>query len=76
MVYPMYANTHTESSSTGMQTGCMREEARTLIASSLNASPDEYVVCFTGTGCTGAIDKLGRVLGLMIPEFALRFPDS
>ena len=50
VVYPMYANTHTESSSTGMQTGCLREEARRIISSSLNASPDEYVVCFTGTG--------------------------
>lgn len=69
-VYPLYANTHTEASATGFQTTVLREEARDIIARSINAPIEEYVTLFTGTGCTGAIDKLGRVLGLQIPPSA------
>ena len=71
VIYPMYANTHTEASATGMQTTNIREEARNTISSALNAPPEEYTICFVGTGCTGAIDKLGRVLGLL-PQHVLR----
>lgn len=38
MVLPLYANTHTESSGTGLQTTRFREEARSLIAECLNAT--------------------------------------
>ena len=31
---------------------------------------EEYATLFVGTGCTGAIDKLGRSLGLQVPEWA------
>lgn len=64
VVYPLYANTHTEVSVTGMQTTHLREEARTIVAQSLNAPPDTHTVLFVGNGCTGAIDKFGRMLGL------------
>jgi len=70
VVHPMYANTHTEASATGHQTSVFREQAREIVSRSLNASPDEYAVLFTGTGTTGAIDKLGRVLGILLPEYA------
>jgi selenocysteine lyase/cysteine desulfurase len=66
-VLPLYANTHTEASATGLQTTRLREEARGLIHRSVGGS-DEDVVIFCGSGATGAIDKLVRVLGLHVPE--------
>jgi selenocysteine lyase/cysteine desulfurase len=66
-VLPRYANTHTESSGTGLQTGRLREDARHVIASALGAD-DQTAVIFCGSGATGAIDKAVRILGLRIPE--------
>ncbi len=65
-VLPRYANTHTESSGTGLQTTRLREDARTIIRDSVGGD-DQTVVIFAGSGCTGAIDKLIGVLGLRIP---------
>src|SRR3954454_11930555 len=65
-VLPRYANTHTESSGTGMQTTRLREDARTIIRNAVGGD-DETVVIFAGSGCTGAIDKLIGILGLRIP---------
>jgi len=48
IVYPSYANTHTEASATGAQTTHLREEARNLIRKAVNAPTDEYAVLFTG----------------------------
>jgi selenocysteine lyase/cysteine desulfurase len=70
VVAPMYANTHTEASLTGAQTTNLREEAREIIREALNAPKDRYAVFFTGTGSTGAIDKVFRQLGFGIPEYA------
>src|SRR3954452_20355570 len=56
-VLPRYANTHTESSGTGLQTTRLREDARRIIADSVGAG-DDAVVIFCGSGATGAIDKL------------------
>ena len=66
VVLPLYANTHTESSGTGLQTTRFREEARNMIRSCVNAS-DDHAVLFAGSGATGAIDRLVSVLGLRIP---------
>jgi selenocysteine lyase/cysteine desulfurase len=66
-VLPRYANTHTESSGTGLQTTRFREEARSIIAEALGADPARYAVVFAGSGSTGAIHKLVDVLGLRIP---------
>ncbi len=66
VVLPLYANTHTESSGTGLQTSRFREEAREMIRSCVNAS-DDHAVIFAGSGATGAIDRLVSVLGLRIP---------
>jgi len=67
VVLPLYANTHTEASGTGHQTTRFRDDAREIIRRCLNAS-DEYAVIFVGSGCTGAIDHMIRVLGLSIPD--------
>jgi selenocysteine lyase/cysteine desulfurase len=65
-VLPSYANTHTESSGTGLQTTRLREDARRIIRDAVGGD-DETVVIFAGSGCTGAIDKLIGVLGLRVP---------
>ncbi len=66
-VLPRYANTHTESSGTGLQTTRFREEARAIVGEALGADAQRYAVVFAGSGSTGAIHKLVDVLGLRIP---------
>ncbi len=66
-VLPRYANTHTESSGTGLQTTRLREDARSIILDAVGGD-DETAVIFTGSGCTGAIAKLVGVMGLRIPS--------
>lgn len=66
-VLPGYANTHTESSGTGLQTTRLREEAREIIREAVGGDEDT-VVLFAGSGSTGAIAKLIGVLGLRIPS--------
>ena len=66
-VLPLYANTHTESSGTGLQTTRFREEARSIIRRCVRAN-DEHAVVFCGSGSTGAIDLMVRILGVRIPE--------
>jgi selenocysteine lyase/cysteine desulfurase len=66
-VMPGYANTHTESSGTGLQTTRLREDARQIIHDAVHGD-DDTVVLFAGSGSTGAIDKLIGVLGLRIPS--------
>ncbi|MEU5260920.1 aminotransferase class V-fold PLP-dependent enzyme [Amycolatopsis sp. NPDC021455] len=65
-VLPWYANTHSESSATAAQTTALREEARAVIRDAVGGD-DDTVVIFTGSGSTGAIDKLITVLGLRLP---------
>ncbi|MFC6239215.1 aminotransferase class V-fold PLP-dependent enzyme [Longivirga aurantiaca] len=65
-VLPRYANTHTESSGTGLQTTRLREDARAIVHDALGCG-DDAVVIFTGSGTTGAIDKLVGILNLRIP---------
>src|SRR6266540_3541443 len=65
-VLPLYANTHTESSGTGLQTTRFREEARRIIRNAVGASNDHAVI-FCGSGSTAAINRLVAVLGLRLP---------
>ena len=51
VVLPLYANTHTESSGTGLQTTRFREEARQIIKAAL-AAGEEHAVIFVGSGST------------------------
>jgi len=64
---PFYANTHTAVSSTGRLMTSLREEARRVIATSVNAGPNDEVI-FTGAGATAAVNKLIGLLGIRIPE--------
>ncbi len=65
-VMPLYANTHTESSGTGLQTTRFREEAREMVRECVGAT-DDHAVLFCGSGMTGAVDRLIGVLGIRIP---------
>jgi selenocysteine lyase/cysteine desulfurase len=65
-VLPLYANTHTESSGTGLQTTRFRQEAREIIRASLGAG-EEHAVIFVGSGSTAAINRMIDVLNLRLP---------
>jgi selenocysteine lyase/cysteine desulfurase len=62
-VLPEYANTHTESSATGLRTTRLREHARAVIHRAVGGTADDLVI-FCGSGSTAAVDKLTRLLGL------------
>src|ERR1700752_1485497 len=66
-VLPGYANTHTESSGTGLQTTRLREDARVIVHGAVGGGPDDCVI-FCGSGATGAVDKLIGILGLRVPS--------
>lgn len=74
-VLPVYGNTHTSTSLTGLQSSCFRHEARQIVAESVNAKTTGRaaidVVIFTGNGSTAAFSKLISSLGLNQP-----LPDS
>ncbi|MCL6414665.1 aminotransferase class V-fold PLP-dependent enzyme [Aestuariirhabdus sp. Z084] len=65
-VLPWYANTHTETSATGLQTTSLREEARELIKRSVQAGEEDLVI-FCGSGATAAVHKLIDILNLRLP---------
>jgi selenocysteine lyase/cysteine desulfurase len=66
-VLPLYANTHTESSGTGLQTSRFREDARAIIRSAVGGTSDRHAVIFAGSGMTGAVNLLVGILELRIP---------
>jgi selenocysteine lyase/cysteine desulfurase len=65
-VLPRYANTHTESSGTGLATGRLREDARAIIHAAVGGTP-EHIVIFCGSGATAAVNKLVGILELRDP---------
>ena len=65
-VLPRYANTHTESSGTGLQTTRLREDARRLIHHAVGGT-DDHLVIFAGSGATAAVNKLVGILELRLP---------
>ena len=66
-VLPMMANTHTEASATGRFMTAQFEAAHGKARRALGAHDDDVLV-FTGSGATGAINKLITVLGLRVPD--------
>jgi len=65
-VLPLYANTHTESSGTGLQTGRLRESARQVIHTAVGGTGEDLVI-FCGSGATAAVNKLIGILELRLP---------
>jgi selenocysteine lyase/cysteine desulfurase len=65
-VLPYYANTHTTSTVTALQTTLFRNEARDIIKRCVNANENDHLI-FVGSGCTGAVHKLIHALDLQEP---------
>ena len=61
MVLPLYGNTHTISSATARQTTYFRSEARQIVKSFYNCSPEDALI-FCGSGATGATAMLVALL--------------
>ena len=81
-VLPRYANTHTESSGTGLQTSRLREDARQMIHDAVGGTEDDLVI-FCGSGATAAVSKLIGILELRIPaglderfQLSARIPEA
>jgi selenocysteine lyase/cysteine desulfurase len=66
-IQPLLANTHTETTATGTAMTRAYEQAKHIIKRHVNAGPDDVLI-FAGSGMTGAVNKLQRLLGLRIPE--------
>jgi len=66
-VLPRYANTHTESSGTGLQTTRFREDARRIIREAVGGTA-AHAVIFCGSGSTEAVNRFIGVLNLRIPH--------
>jgi selenocysteine lyase/cysteine desulfurase len=64
---PYIANTHTETSFTGHAMTAAYKRAREIIKAHVHADAHDVLLA-TGTGCTGAINKLQRMLGLRAPS--------
>jgi selenocysteine lyase/cysteine desulfurase len=81
-VLPRYANTHTESSGTGLATTRLREDARRIIREAVGGTADDLVI-FCGSGATAAVNKLIGILELRLPaglderyQLTGRIPDA
>ncbi len=66
-VMPLYANTHTETSGTGRQTGRFREDARDIIRQATGCTDDDALI-FCGSGATAAVNKIVDMLNLRLPR--------
>ena len=69
---PFVGNTHSESSVTGTSMTHAYHMAHGIIKRHVNAADDD-VLLTTGTGMTGAVNKLHRILGLRVPDQAEQF---
>ncbi|TFG83777.1 MAG: aminotransferase class V-fold PLP-dependent enzyme [Spirochaetales bacterium] len=68
---PLVANTHTETTYTGVAMTEAYHNARQIIKHSVNAASDDSLF-FSGFGMTAAVNKLQRMLGLRMPEDCTR----
>lgn len=66
---PLVGNTHSESSLTGEVMTTAYKMSYEIIKRHVNAGKDDVMIA-TGSGMTGALAKLQRILGLHIPEKA------
>jgi selenocysteine lyase/cysteine desulfurase len=66
-ILPFLANTHTGSTITGQLMSKAYEEAKSIVKAHVNASIDDILI-FCGSGMTGAVNKLQRILGWRVPE--------
>jgi len=69
---PMVGNTHSVSTATGKAMTDAYHLAQKIVKRHVNAN-DNDILIFTGTGMTSAIAKLQRLLGLKVPEQAIKY---
>jgi selenocysteine lyase/cysteine desulfurase len=66
-IMPFVGNTHTEATITGTLMSKAYEGAKVIIKQHVHANSNDALV-FCGSGMTGAVNKLQRLLGLRVPE--------
>ena len=66
-IMPFLANTHTDTTITGTLMSKAYEAAKVIIKDHVNAESDDVLI-FCGSGTTGAVNKLQRIIGMRIPE--------
>lgn len=71
-IMPFVGNTHTETTVTGTLMTTAYKEAKKIIKEHVHADEHDALI-FCGSGMTGAISKLQRILGFKIPERALLY---
>jgi YD repeat-containing protein len=64
---PFVANTHSESNTSGTTMTVAYHEAHRLLKRHVNAGPGDVIIT-QGSGMTGVVNKLQRMLGLRVPE--------
>lgn len=69
LIGPMVANTHSFSSETGKASTYAYKHAREIIKKHINAGEDDVLVT-SGTGMTGVLSRLQRIMGLRWPDAA------
>jgi selenocysteine lyase/cysteine desulfurase len=75
-IMPLVANTHTETSTTGMAMTHAYHTAQNKIKAHVNAGPDDLILT-SSSGMTGLINKFQRILGLKINhEFQSDIPEK
>ncbi len=70
VIGPMVANTHSFSSETGKASTYAYRHAREIIKKHVNANENDILVT-AGSGMTGVLSRLQRVMGLRWPDVAL-----
>ena len=66
-IAPFVGNTHTIATVTGTLMTKAYQEAHQIIKKHVNATPSDIIIT-EGSGMTGMVNKLQRILGLRIPE--------
>ena len=69
---PFVGNTHSESSVTGTSMTRAYHLARRVIKQHVGADPNDMIIA-DGSGMTGVVNKLQRILGIRIPERLLKY---
>jgi len=72
---PVVGNTHSESTYTGKAMTDAYHYAQKVVKHHVNANEND-ILLLTGTGMTSAIAKLQRLIGLKVPEQAIKYCSS
>ncbi|NQS92612.1 MAG: aminotransferase class V-fold PLP-dependent enzyme [Chloroflexi bacterium] len=76
MIMPLVANTHTETSTSGMAMTHAYHTAQEKIKQHVNAGPNDLIIT-RSSGMTGLINKFQRILGIKVnPDFVGQIPED